>query len=171
MADKFIDIVSGVKTLKTPITTSAGAGDAGKLPSLDSTGRLDTSFMPSGVAAETKSAVASEALSAGDMVNLWNDAGTIKARKADASGGATKRANGFVLAGVSSGATATVYLGGINTQRTGLTPGAMYFLSGSTAGAVTTTAPSTATHIIQIIGDALSATELEFVYDAPVTIA
>ena len=31
----------------------AGAGDAGKIPAVDSSGRLDTSFMPTGIGADT----------------------------------------------------------------------------------------------------------------------
>ena len=36
-------------TQESTIDTSAGAGDAGKVPSLDGSGKLDLSFMPSGV--------------------------------------------------------------------------------------------------------------------------
>lgn len=47
MADKFIDMINGVPTLKTPLGSSAGSGDAGKIPKLDSGGKLDASMMPS----------------------------------------------------------------------------------------------------------------------------
>lgn len=42
----------------------------------------------------------------------------------------------------------------------GLTPGTLYYLSDATAGKITSTAPSTSGHIDQLIGEALSATEL-----------
>lgn len=160
MAQTFVGLVNGLKKLIEAITTSAGVGDSGKIPALDSSGKLDSTFMPAGIAAETRALTASETISAGDFVNIWDDTGTLKVRKADASGGYGKKADGFVLAAVTSGNTATIYpLGDINSQVSGLTPGADYWLS-STAGTLATTAPSTSAHIIQYIGKATTATEL-----------
>ena len=82
--EKFLQLVNGVPTGKAAIQASAGAGDAGKIPALDSQGRMDQSMMPVGIAPETDTATASEALSAGDFVNLYNSSG-LKAHKADAS--------------------------------------------------------------------------------------
>jgi hypothetical protein len=110
--------------------------------------------------------VASENLAAGDLVNVWNNAGVANARKADASVSG-KDAHGFVLAGVSTSANATVYLEGPNTGVTGLTPGRQ-FLSDSTAGRSTSTAPTTATHVCQVVGFASSATSLIFERGDPV---
>jgi hypothetical protein len=167
----FLRLVSGVITEILGIQSSAGAGDAGKIPALDSTGKIDPSMMPVGVAAETKIAVASETLSAGDLVSFWDNSGTINVRKADGSA-AGKPAHGFVLAGFSASASATVYLPSqINTQKTGLTPGATYYLDVSTAGAITSTAPSGAGKVSQVVGVALSATELSFVPQYPITLA
>lgn len=160
MADKFFDNVSGRQTLKTPITTSSGAGDAGKIPALDGSGKLDSTMMPVGVGAQTKSAVASEALSAGNLVSFWDNSGTLNVRKADATSSG-KEADGFVLAAVSNGDTASVYEAGVNTAVTGLSLGAFYFL-GTTAGAVTTTAPSAAGNVVQGIGKATATGELIF---------
>jgi hypothetical protein len=117
-------------------------------------------MMPAGVGANTAAITASEALSAGDFVNIWNSTGA-KARKADASVQG-KEAWGFVLAGVSNGATATVYLAGPNTGVTGHTPGPV-FLSASVPGAATATAPSGSGQIIQSVGVAFSATAINFV--------
>jgi hypothetical protein len=167
MADKPIQVVSGVLTEVEGKQSSAGAGDAGKIVALDSSGKIDSSMMPVGIGAATKTALASENLSAGDIVNLYNNSGTINARKADASGGTAKRANGFVLSAVTSGQNATVYLDGTITGLSSLTPGAAYFLSG-TAGGVTTTAPTTATHICQKIGDAISTTEISVEIGEPI---
>jgi hypothetical protein len=170
MADKAIRLVNGELTVFEATTTSAGAGDAGKFVGLDGAGKLDTSVMPVGIGADTKSLTASENLSAGDLVNVWNDADTAKARKADASS-ACKRAHGFVLSSVTSGATATVYFEGTITGLSSLTIAGTYFLSAVTPGVITTTAPSTAGHIVQQVGVAISSTELSFEPQQPITLA
>ncbi|MCB0961060.1 MAG: hypothetical protein KDB04_16245 [Acidimicrobiales bacterium] len=46
MADSFLDLVNGVLTLKPTVASSAGAGDAGKIPRLGDDGLLDPSMMP-----------------------------------------------------------------------------------------------------------------------------
>ena len=156
---------SGVldSTIVNSKTTSAGAGDSGKLPALDSSGRLDTTFMPVGIAADTVSITTSETIASGDLVNIWNSTGA-KVRKADASV-AGKEAHGFVLAGVGSGASATVYFEGSNTQVTGLTPG-VQFLSTS-PGLCSSTAPSGSANVVQRVGFATSATSLNFQSEVP----
>lgn len=169
MAQKFLILIDGNYKAVSGLVVSAGAGDAGKIPALDSTGKLDTSVMPVGIGADTKSIVASENLAAGDLVNVWDDTGTIKVRKADATS-PSKRAHGFVLSSVSSAANATVYFEGTITGLSSLTLGGTYFL-GTTAGAVTTTAPTTVGHIVQQVGVAISATELSFEPQQPVELA
>lgn len=153
------------------VQSSAGAGDAAKLVALDSAGKIDSTMMPTGVGADTKTFTASENLAAGDLVNIWNDSGTPKARKADASGGHAKRAHGFVLSGYSSAATATVYFEGTITGLTGLTGGSQCYLSGAAAGTPTHTAPSTSAYIVQDVGVAVSSTELSFEPQAPIVLA
>lgn len=167
-AKKFLTIVAGVKTLISALTTSSGAGDEGNLVALNSAGKIDDTMMPAGIGADTCVALASENLAAGDMVNLWDDSGTIKARKADATA-AGKECDGFVSAAVTSGASATVTLDGTLAGLSGLTVGAHYFL-GTTAGAITATAPSTAGNVYQGLGKAKSATELIFERGEPITI-
>lgn len=169
MADKYIKNNAGQLAEVEALTTSAGAGSAGKIIALDSSGRIDNSMMPSGIGADTEVMASSENLSAGDLVNIWNDSGTRKARKADASNG--RRAHGFVLDAVTSPANATVNLSGDITGLTGLTPGVAYYLSGSSAGAVTSTAPTTSGHISQEIGIAVSATAIAFEQQPPITLA
>lgn len=155
------DPTTGVPTEQAAIQTSAGAGDAGKIPAVDSTGKFDTTFMPVGIVAPTAAIVASEALAAGDLVNVWSNAGTANVRKADAST-TGKQAEGFVLAAVLISATATVFFpGDENTQVTGLTPGRQ-FLSDTTPGKCSTTVPTTAGHLVQPVGTASSATNLIF---------
>ena len=169
MADKYIKNNSGQLAEVEATVTSAGAGNAGDIVALDGSGKLDTTVLPTGIGATTKLAATTENLSAGDLVNLYNDSGTIKARKADASNG--RRAHGFVLSSVTSPNNATVYLDGTITGLTGLTPGAAYYLSGSSAGAATATAPTTSGYISQEIGIALSATEINFEEQQPITLA
>lgn len=159
MSDKYLTKVSGVTTLKEAIDSSAGAGDAGKIPALDSGGKLASNMMPAGIGADSVTKNASENLASKDLVNLWNDGGTTKVRKADATS-AGKRAHGFVQSAVTSGNPAEVILDGTISGLSGLTVGEQ-FLS-TTAGTCTTTAPSASGNVIQSVGFAISSTELAF---------
>lgn len=146
-------------TQESTVDTSAGAGDSGKIPSLDSGGKLHTSFMPTGFGADTSTVTAGENLAAGDLVYL-NSSG--EAFKADANSEA-KEAIGFVLSSIAAAATGTMYFGsGIITGLTGLTSGARYFLSATTAGSISTSKPTGANDIIQQVGFARSSTEFYF---------
>lgn len=168
MADKYLGLDgSGGITEVEGTVTSAGAGNAGDLVALDSGGKLDESVMPTGIGADVAVVASSENLAAGDFVNLWNDGGTIKARKADASGGVAKKADGFVLANVTSPANATVYFEGQNDELSGLTVGSIYYLS-ATPGVGTATVPTTAGHIRQVLGKAVSATVMTTEIDEPI---
>ena len=166
-AKKFLRLVNGVLTEIFGVQTSAGAGNAGDLVSLDNSGRIDNSMMPVGIGADTKTIAASEALAAGDWVNVWNSTGA-KVRKADATT-AGKEAHGFVLAAVSSGANALVYFEGTNTQVSGQTPGAVFLQT--TAGTGGATIPSASGNVVQNLGVALSATEVSFERGTPVGLA
>lgn len=141
--------------------TSAGSGDAAKVVALGTDGRISTTMMPIGIGADTLSITASENINAGDFVNIWDDAGTPKVRKADAVT-AGKEAVGFVLSSVTSGGTGLVYFEGSNNQLSGLTVGARYYLSAATAGAATTTPPSTANNVVQYLGMATTTTSIAF---------
>ena len=161
---KFLKIGSdGMPTEEAGITTSAGAGDSGKIPALDGGGKLDITMMPTGIGADSKSFTTGEALSAGDLVYI-NASG--EALKADANDVA-KAAVGFVLSSASGGASATVYFEGSITGLSGLTRGSKYFLSASAAGSVSTTVPSGAGDIVQYIGVATSTTEMTFEPQTP----
>ncbi len=148
---------------------SSGAGSASQTPILDSTGRLDQSTMPVGIVPDTAAITASEALSAGDLVNIWNNAGAFAVRKADASTSG-KEAHGFVLSAVASAGTASVYFEGSNTQATGLTPG-IRFLSDSVPGGTVAAAPTGTGKIVQQVGVAVSATTLNFEQQPPIVLA
>ncbi|HYC27609.1 MAG TPA: hypothetical protein VEB42_02320 [Chitinophagaceae bacterium] len=170
-AKKFLRYVNGVLNEVFGIQVSAGAGNAGDIVALDDQGRIDSSMMPIGYGSETKSIVASEALAAGDFVNIYDNAGTPTVRKADASGGFAKRAMGFVIGAVANGANATVYYGNLNNQKSALTPGARQYLSATTPGATSDTPPSTAGHIVQVLGNAVAATEILVEIQEPIVLA
>lgn len=145
----------------TPNTTSAGAADAGKVIALNASGVLDSTLFPAGIGQASITMTASEALSAGAAVNIFSNAGTPNVRNANATD-ATKPAVGFVNAAVSSSATATIYFSGqLLSGLSGLTIGAPVYL-GTTAGQITSTAPSAAGNLVQQCGYAVSAAEIIF---------
>ena len=166
-AKKLLRLIGGVITEVFGVQSSAGAANAGDLVALDDTGRLDNSMMPVGIGADTAVIASSEALAAGDWVNVWNSTGA-KVRKADATT-AGKDTHGFVLAAFTSGNPATVYFEGTNTQVTGQTPGPVYLQT--TAGTGGTTIPSASGNVVQQIGVAVSATEVNFEGGPAVTLA
>lgn len=190
---RFLANIAGRIKMVAAIVTSAGAGDADKLPATNAsgvldpslinaattgankvvlllgTGLLDPSIMPSGIGADTSSVVASEILAAGDLVNIWDNAAVANVRKADATVEG-KEVHGFVLSGFSAAASALVYHESKLTGLTGMTPGARQYLS-TTPGALTETAPSTTANVVQCVGTAISATTLSFEAQEPITVA
>jgi len=154
-------------TIVNSVDISTGAPDAGKVAALDASGRLDESMMPVGLGADIALIESAESLAAGDLVNVYNDAGTAKVRKADATT-VGKAAVGYVLEVVTAPAIATVYFEGPNTAVTGLTPGVQYL--STTAGQTVTTAPSGSGNIAQRVGFATSATNLNFQSAHPIVL-
>ncbi|MFP4528514.1 MAG: hypothetical protein ACLFQX_08195 [Candidatus Kapaibacterium sp.] len=153
---------SGFPKRRVAISTSSGAADASKIPATNSEGKIDETFFPAGIGSDSISMTASESLSAGDFVNVFNDSGTPKVRKADGSQYA-KRAVGFVKQSASIGSPVTVYFEGTNDSVSGLSTGEEYFLSVATPGeAVTPHNASSANHIVQLIGRAISTTAISF---------
>jgi len=169
-----LQLISGVIQRIVANVTSAGAADAGKLIQLNGSGKLDTTLLPAAalVGNEDYSLVASEALSAGDLINVFDNAGTPNIRKADATD-ATKPPMGFVVAAVSMGASGTARIGnGVIAGKTGLVIGSRYYLSAATPGGITTTAPSATGNVVYAVGRAKSATEFNYVDDTtPVVLA
>jgi hypothetical protein len=154
---KYQTLVNGRDTLVASTQVSAGVGNASDIVALDATGRLDVSVLPVGVGPDVSIVLASEALSAGDYVNIYNNAGTPNARKADSTN--DRPAHGFVKSAVLSAANATVYFEGPNDAKSGLTIGARYYLGA--AGAVIATAPVLPTNVIsQYVGLAVAATTI-----------
>ncbi len=157
--NKYVYLNNGRMTTKSATQTSAGGANANEVVALSSTGYLDNSVMPPGIGADTLSVIASESLSAGAFVALWNNAGALNVRNADCTA-TGKEARGFVLAAVTSGQSATVYREGHNTSLSGLTVGSDYWLS--TVGGTTTTPPSASGNVTQYLGIADSATSIDF---------
>lgn len=155
--------VNGTYQEYSGISTSAGVSSADEIPKLDSSGKLDLTFLPPGIGQDAVTAVAAEALSAGDLV-YFNASGAVL--KADATAIA-KQARGYVITAVANAATATVFFDDSNSAKTGLTPGATYFLD-VISGGVTTTPTTTTGQIVQELGFATSATNLRINIQEPV---
>lgn len=160
MVDKLLHRQAGKTKQYRPIQMSAGAADAGKVPALNSAGKVDSSMLD--IAEASRPVLASEALGAGKFVNLFSDGGTLKARLADNSN--NRPAHGFVKMAVEADATGTVSpLDTVNSDLTGLVVGEVYFLG--TAGTVITPALDATNDanegfIDQKLGVAVSDTEL-----------
>lgn len=157
--NKYLENNGGEITEKRASQTSAGVGDAGVIVAANSLGVVDESFLPAGVAPDLLDVVASEAVAQGKWVNLFDDAGTMKARLADNS-------NGRVCWGWAKTAAAApgdpirIYFEGPNPYQTALTLGAKYFLG--TAGNATSTAPTAVggAQFSQVLGRATKTTEI-----------
>lgn len=168
MADKYLahDAAGGFTEVEA--SNVGGAQQANKIPALDLSGRLDSTMMPTGVGAETAIVEAFGALADGDFVNLFNDNGVVKVRKADASDNVAP-VHGFVLTGVSAGANATVYFGGLNSAVTGVTVGQAYL--STTPGLSNHVAPGASGNIVQKIGFAVNSTTINVVIQDPIVLA
>lgn len=169
MAQKPLQLVNGKITQVEATVTSAGAGDAGEVVALGSDGKIDVSVLPTGLGPNVKLILASENIGAGKYVNIYDNAGTPNVRLADNSNG--REAHGFLLDAVTAASNATVYFEGTNNDLSGLTAGARQFLG--TAGGVTATPPTFAggATISQLVGTAISATEIDTDIDDIVVLA
>lgn len=101
------------------------------------------------------SLLASETLTAGDLVNVFSG-GVRRASSNDT----TRQAHGFVTSSAVATNPVIVFYSGLITGITGLTTGARYFLSAS--GAESTTPPAITGQLSQEIGVAISTTALLF---------
>ncbi|MBX0328259.1 hypothetical protein K2Z83_11285 [Oscillochloris sp. ZM17-4] len=150
-----VDTTTGEIVRQTAIQQSTGATDADKILRTGPDGKLDSSFLPS-TSDSSETIQASEALSAGDWVNIYNVSGSRRVQKALATDN-TKPAHGYVSAAVNSGANASVFTRGINpvVPLSGFTTadvGKPVFLSAGTSGGVTKTPPGAAGNIVQRLG-------------------
>jgi hypothetical protein len=151
-----VDITTGEIVRQTAIQQSTGASDADKILRTGGDGKLDSSFLPS-TSDSSETIQASEALAAGDWVNLYDaGSGQRRARKALATDN-TKPGHGYVTTAVNSGANASVFTRGINpaVPMSGFTTadvGKPVFLSAGTSGGSTKTPPSASGNIVQRLG-------------------
>lgn len=190
-APRFLQDILGRTREALAIISSAGAADGEKVVATDTNGKLhdsvlgaatsgnsvvvktladgtlDPSVMPTGIGADVKNMPASETLAANSFVNVWNDAGTAKARNADATVEG-KEVHGFVKAAVAANASAAVYFEGRVSGLTDLTPGTRMYLT-TTPGTASATAPTGSGNVVQLVGHAVSATEIDFEKANPVT--
>lgn len=153
---KYLTIESGRTKQEQGINTSAGAADASKIIRLNAAGQIDPTMIPGADSPVT--VTASEAISAGDWVNLHNSSG-LKARKADATTSG-KEAHGYAPSAISNGASGEIRFDGRNSSASGRTVAARQYLS-TTPGLPTETAPSSSGNVVQLLGVALSATEID----------
>lgn len=152
--------IPGVYDEVSATATSTGVADAGKMVALADNGLLDPTILPTGIGPSIVSAKATEALTAGNWVNLYDVAGVLSVQKAFAVG-ADKPASGFVLNTVASGAQVNVYTDGLNTS----VPKGTFVagnvnkeicLSASTSGECTLTPPAATGNIVQPLGPIMS---------------
>lgn len=167
-----INTSNGNLERRTPITTSAGAGDASKIAQTNGSGKFDVTLLPSEAlsGATIIDVVASEAISEDDLINLWNDSGTLKVRRADATN--ARKAFGIARATAASpGDTISVEIGDHDFTDTGhgFTIAAQLFLS-TTAGQFSATPPSTDGQIVQQVGFAIDANTIRVELRQPITL-
>jgi len=163
-----LELLNGVLTRKVPNSTSAGAADAAKMVQLNGAGKLDVTLLPSAALQGSEDYVlpAFETLAAGDLINVFSNAGVASLRKADATDN-TKPPMGFVQAGVTAGATGTARLGnGVITGLAGLTIGGRYYASATTPGGITLNPPTVSGNVVYPVGRAKSSTEFAYVDEA-----
>lgn len=106
----------------------------------------------------TPSLIASEAIAAGALVNVWSNGGAFAVRNASSSSSTTP-ADGYCLQAVTQGNAAIIAFSGIITGLVGLTPGRLWL---GVTGGVSATAPTTPGQIAQAVGQAISATSMNF---------
>lgn len=129
--------------------------NAGEIEELSSSDTLDADVTDLDEISMTNAEVG--AITIGQCVYV-SSASNVKKAKADAS--ATSIPIGFVnQASIAASASGSIIVGGVLTT-SGLTAGSVYYLSESTAGAITATAPTGNSEYVVELGIALSTTEL-----------
>lgn len=167
-APRYITLVNGLRTLVSAITQSVGNASGFKIVATRVDGKIDPTFLPPEVEVQTEAIAAAEAIGAGRFINIYNDAGIRKIRNADASNG--REAHGFVLSAVAIGEIGTVYKSGANTALSG-NSGAKLFLSATSAGEGSSSAPDLAAGvIIQTLGFFDDGNSFTFRYESPVVV-
>ena len=111
-----------------------------------------------------------EAVSDGDALFIRTSDG--KVGKASAADGTLENANvvGFARESANINSTVKVIVIGLKTM-SGLNAGDLHFLSPSTAGAITTTAPSSSGQAVVRLGESVSTTEFAIQPEPPILLA
>lgn len=143
----------------------------GKFPYVDASGQLAFVDGSGGLSAAaliaallgvlSQSAIASEAITAGDFVNLYNNGGVFSMRRAIAND-QTKFAHGFSAAAVAPGATGAACLFGLNTHAIPGANASEVWLSDVTPGGYLTAPPANAGSLIQPLGAAVAGSGIFF---------
>lgn len=168
-ADTTTATPSGLDVYPPVIASGGGGGTVNSVTAADETVVIGgTATDPTVRGNSTETLVASENITAGMWVNVFNSAGTPKVRKADASLGQGFHAVGFVVSTVTTGNSVKVYTTGLNTHVSGMLGGDVWL---GTAGLGTQTPPTTVGYISQQLGEALSATEVAFEQQPDILIA
>ena len=112
-------------------------------------------------------ATAFQDITNGDALYMRTSDGQVG--KASAADGTIENATvvGFANATVSANSTVKVVVAGLKTLSS-LDPGDLFFLSDSTAGAITATAPSGAGKAVTRVGEASTATDLAIHIEPPI---
>lgn len=170
-----IDVPSGTSLTYAP---SAGTVDAALVGLDSSLGTLDNdvdsletrvaSLEGSASSATTSTVVVaySGTVAVGDAVYINSSGACVRAQ---ANSVATTFPVGFITA--VNGSNATVAIAGLATGHSGLTPGQRYFLSSTTAGGISSSAPTAAGQYVTQIGIALSATSIILQVHPPVLLS
>jgi|TARA_R100000008_G_C3577427_1_gene166160 hypothetical protein len=113
-------------------------------------------------------ATAFEAVGNGDALYMRTSDGQVG--KASASNGNLENALvvGFANSAVSSGSTVKVIVTGVKTMTGTIDPGDIYYLSPSTAGAITLTAPTSSGQAVTRVGEGATATDFSIQIEPPV---
>lgn len=155
--EQLLPIYQSLQTLQQALTTFTG-----NVPPFQE--YWDTQQVPETIFPEFQNRlfpIFSQNVSAGAMINLWNDAGTLKARNANATDN-TKPAWGYAPAAVVSPARGEVVIfNGLCQNIGGMTPAQRYWLH-TVDGQIINAAPVAAGNIEQVVGVALASTLLYF---------
>jgi hypothetical protein len=110
-----------------------------------------------------------EAVSDGDALYMRTSDGQVGLAQAD---GTQDEAIvvGFADDDAASGATVKVLVAGLLSDQTGINPGDVYFLS-TTAGEISTTAPSTAGQFVTRVGEGATTTEFSIQLEPPILLS
>lgn len=116
-----------------------------------------------------KEFVASEAITTGKLLNLYSAGGVARVRLADATAEGGEVDFVSMTSGSSSSVIGCALPGQIIPGFSGLYEGSTYFLS-TTPGEIVQSPPSSIGNVVQVVGKAVSSTELLFFPQAPITL-